>query len=74
MKVDIEGMELDLVVNEGEFLQERVRSMVVEWHKWCVSRQELDTQLASIGFELREIFEETDLTGLALYENSKDPA
>jgi FkbM family methyltransferase len=72
MKVDIEGMELDLVVNEGEFLQKRVRSMVVEWHKWCVSRQELDTQLASIGFGLREIFEETDLAGLALYQNSKD--
>jgi FkbM family methyltransferase len=72
MKVDVEGAELEFVVNESTFLQQGVRRLVIEWHKWCVSRQELDTQLASIGFELRETFDETELAGLALYENSKD--
>ncbi len=61
LKVDIEGKELDLVAYESPFLQQRVRKMVVEWHKWCVSLQQLDAKLTSIGFKRRGVFGETEL-------------
>jgi hypothetical protein len=71
MKVDIEGKELDFVTYESEFLQQRVRSIVVECHKWCVSLSELDAQLTSTGFECRGIFGESKVAALAIYENAR---
>jgi hypothetical protein len=69
LKIDIEGNELDLVVYESTFLRQRVRRIAVEWHKWCVSLEQLDAHLTSIGFEQCGIYDETDLVGLAVYEN-----
>src|SRR5207245_5812153 len=45
MKIDIEGSELNFVSYEGVFIRKRVRRIVLEWHKWCVSLTELDAQL-----------------------------
>jgi len=70
MKIDIEGSELDFVSYEGGFLRERVRRVVLEWHKWCVSLSELDARLASIGFEQRHTYDQSPQVGLAVYQNS----
>jgi FkbM family methyltransferase len=70
LKVDIEGKELDLFNYEATFIQQRVRRIILEWHKWTVSLAELDMQLASMGFNRRGVFDEDQLTGLALYERS----
>jgi FkbM family methyltransferase len=70
LKVDVEGKELDFFNYEASFIQQRVRRIVLEWHKWTVSLSELDTQLASIGFNRHGVFDEDQLTGLALYDRS----
>ena len=36
LKIDIEGLELELLVHEGVFLQKRVGGVVMGWHKWFV--------------------------------------
>jgi FkbM family methyltransferase len=69
VKIDIEGLELDFAIYESAFLSERVKRIVLEWHKWCVTLSQLDAQLASIGFERRGVYNEDDLVGLAIYEN-----
>jgi FkbM family methyltransferase len=69
LKVDIEGKELDFVIYEGSFIQQRVRRIVIEWHKWCVSLERLDAQFESIRFVRRGVHEENDVAGLAIYEN-----
>jgi FkbM family methyltransferase len=71
LKVDIEGKELDLVVYEREFLKQRVRRVIVEWHKWCISLPRLDAELTSIGFECDGIHNEGPLTGVAVYNNPR---
>jgi FkbM family methyltransferase len=72
MKIDIEGKELDLVQYEGHFLRDRVRRVIVEWHKSAVSLNQLDDQLAFVGFERRGVYDEGDLTGIALYQTRKE--
>jgi FkbM family methyltransferase len=74
MKIDIEGTELDFVRHEGQFLWDRVRRLIVEWHKSAVSLHQLDDQLASVGFERRGVYEEDKLTGIALYQTRKASA
>ena len=46
VKIDIEGNELDFIRHEGAFLRERVRAIVLEWHKWQVTLPEPDSSLA----------------------------
>jgi len=72
LKIDIEGMELALVINEGSFLQRRVRRVVVEWHKWSTSIHELDEQFAIRGFQRIGVYEESEVAGLAAYQNPSD--
>jgi FkbM family methyltransferase len=71
MKIDIEGAELDFVQHEGQFLLDRVRRLIVEWHKSVVSLNQLDAQLASVGFERCGVYDESNLTGIALYQTRK---
>lgn len=70
LKVDIEGMELDFAKHESAFLKQRVRALIVEWHKWSVSLPQLDKQLESAGFMRLGVPMESETTGVALYENS----
>jgi FkbM family methyltransferase len=66
LKVDIEGSEKMLFQNEQKFLQ-RVDAIILEWHKWIVSRETIDACLAEQGFRLAEILEELYQTGIAWY-------
>jgi FkbM family methyltransferase len=69
MKIDIEGKELDFIEYEGAFIQRSVKSLIVEWHKWCVTLDQLDARLESIGFKRQGVYGETAMVGVALYEN-----
>jgi FkbM family methyltransferase len=71
LKVDIEGKELDLVVYEREFLRQRVRRVVLEWHKWCIPLPRLDAELTSTGFKCDGTYNEGPMTGIAVYSNSR---
>lgn len=67
LKVDIEGSEGKLIQNEPAFLR-RVDAILLEWHKWILSRDQLDAPLADLGFELVEVLEDLDTSGIAWYQ------
>ncbi len=72
LKIDIEGKELDFLRYEDAFMRRRVRTIVLEWHKWCVSLAQLDAHLESMRFERRWVRDENEFTGLARYDNLGD--
>jgi FkbM family methyltransferase len=66
LKVDIEGSELQFLKAEAAFLKQ-VDSIIIEWHKWRVSLEELKTFLDSHGLPLVKILEEGDQMGTAFF-------
>lgn len=66
LKVDIEGSELNFLKAETTFLQ-RVDSILLEWHKWRVSLDELKEFLGTQGFTLGKILEESPDMGTAFF-------
>jgi FkbM family methyltransferase len=66
LKIDVEGSEMDFFRNEGVFLN-RVQTILVEWHKWRVSRNELEAQLSGNGFCLESILHEDAELGTAVF-------
>ena len=66
LKVDIEGSEGKLLKTDRAFFK-RVDTIILEWHKWIVSREEVETLLKEQGFELVEVFEELEQSGIAWY-------
>jgi FkbM family methyltransferase len=66
LKVDIEGSEMDFFRTETAFLT-RVRTIVVEWHKWRVSFAEMEKFLAQQGFSLKSVVREDPKYGTAVF-------
>jgi FkbM family methyltransferase len=66
LKVDIEGSEMDFFRAEPAFLK-RVRTIVVEWHKWQVSFAEMEKLLAGQSFALKSIVREDPKYGTAVF-------
>jgi len=66
LKVDTEGSEKLLFATDSKFL-ERIDRIVLEWHKWIISRRELDALLTSRGFQLVAVLEECETSGVAWY-------
>lgn len=66
LKIDIEGSELQFLNNENTFL-DRVDSIIIEWHKWRVSYDDMSTVLRSAGFILVRILEENAAMGTAVF-------
>jgi FkbM family methyltransferase len=68
LKIDIEGNELDFVRYEGAFIRDKVRAVLLEWHKWHVTLADLDAALGGLGFARRGTYAENEMTGIALYQ------
>ncbi len=66
LKVDIEGSEGNLLKTDRAFFK-RVDTIILEWHKWIVTREEVEALLREQGFELVEVFEELEQSGIAWY-------
>ncbi len=66
LKVDIEGSELEFLRSHARFL-ERVDSILVEWHKWVTTREEIVACLAPRGFALHSVRHEDLNAGTALF-------
>lgn len=64
LKVDIEGMELELFQNAPGLLARSSR-LLFEWHKWQVSIADCDAALAAAGFEKPMTIWEDQQHGLA---------
>jgi FkbM family methyltransferase len=66
LKIDIEGSELNFLKAEQSFLK-LCDSILVEWHKWTVGLEELQSFLSSQGFGYVKTLEENDQMGTAFF-------
>ena len=69
LKIDIEGSEMDFFRNEAAFLG-RVQTILIEWHKWRVSLDELKSYLGALGFSLKKVLDENEGLGTALFSRN----
>ncbi|MCX6967073.1 MAG: FkbM family methyltransferase [Verrucomicrobia bacterium] len=69
LKIDIEGMELEFLQSEIEFIKGAVKRIVCEWHNWNVSFEDLNQFVEGHGFRLRKICEQDEEVGLAIYDS-----
>ena len=67
LKIDVEGAELDFFRRETIFLK-RVSTILVEWHKYRVSRAELEACLTGQGFTLKSVLHEHEGLGTAVFQ------
>lgn len=66
LKIDIEGSEKTFLQTDQQFLR-RVDAIILEWHKWIVSREQVEAMLTPQGFQLVHVLEELPQTGIAWY-------
>jgi FkbM family methyltransferase len=66
LKIDIEGSEMDFLLNETGFLQ-RVQAILIEWHKWRVSLGEIEKFLSEQDFFLKSVLHENAGLGTAIF-------
>ena len=69
LKVDVEGFECDLIRNSPELLAMTDR-LVLEWHKWVTSLDEVETLLGDRGFKRRSIISEDPHCGVAIFDRA----
>lgn len=69
MKVDIEGAEMDFFREEIIFIKEKVKRIIVEWHAWKCSLEEISILLEKNSFLHVQILEKDDLGGVAVFTN-----
>ena len=67
LKVDVEGFELELIRNSTELLALTDR-LVLEWHKWVTTLDEVDGLLAARGLVRSSIITEDEHAGVAVYD------
>lgn len=70
LKIDVEGTECDLIRNEGQLLDISDR-IVIEWHKWITSYDEVHGLLRAAGFSPRVIVGEDDNAGVAVFDRDR---
>lgn len=66
LKMDIEGSEMDFLVNEPSFVK-RSKAILLEWHKWRVTLPELEAFLTKQGFQLKKVLHDDPGFGTALF-------
>jgi len=67
LKIDVEGSEMKFLKAEENFLR-LCDSLLVEWHKWTVSLEELRPFLQNHGFTYLKTLEENDQMGTAYFQ------
>ena len=70
LKIDVEGTECDLIRNEPALLAIADR-IVIEWHKWVTSLDEVGGLLRAAGFSQRAVVGEDDNAGVAVFERAR---
>ncbi len=69
LKIDIEGSEVAFLKNETSFLH-RVDAVLVEWHIWATTRDEMPRLLESLSFHLEHIIEDEPRNGLLYFRKA----
>lgn len=67
LKVDIEGSEMNFLKAEESFLKQ-VDAVLVEWHKWRVTLEDVRAFLEPRGFVFVKTVEENDQMGTSYFE------
>ena len=70
LKFDIEKFKLELIRNSGELLS-LIDRIVMEWHKWVTSMNEIDVLLAEHGFARTSIVTEDQHTAVAVFDRRR---
>jgi FkbM family methyltransferase len=66
LKIDIEGSEINFFRSESSFLR-RVDSILLEWHLWTTTREEVVSFLDEHGFVLVNVLEEMPRHGVLYF-------
>lgn len=72
LKIDIEGSEIDFLKGNTSFLN-RVDAILIEWHKWITTLEEVTGLLQPQGFLMHSVAEEDDNAGTAFFQR-RSPA
>ncbi len=72
LKIDIEGSEMNFLRQESGFLA-RVDSILLEWHIWATTRDEIVRFLAGHDFQLGRTIEDEPRHGVLFFQNSRRP-
>jgi len=67
LKIDVEGTECELLRVERPLLAKTDR-IVIEWHKWTTSLDQVEALLAPEGFTLRTLISEDENAGVAVFD------
>ena len=70
LKIDIEGSEMGFLRAEQPFLA-HVDSVLIEWHKWRVGFDEVNSFLSAEGFTFVKTVEENEQMGTAFFGRQK---
>ena len=69
VKIDIEGSEIDFLNAHEQFLQ-RVDSILIEWHSWVTSLEEVTGILSPLGFALDAVCHSDQHAGTAFFRRT----
>jgi FkbM family methyltransferase len=68
LKIDVEGTECELLRVERPLLAITDR-IVIEWHKWTTTLDQVEALLAAEGFTLRTLISEDENAGVAVFDS-----
>jgi len=71
LKIDIEGSEMNFLRAEESFLRQ-VDSILIEWHKWRVSLEDITKFLSNNDFAFVKTIEENEQMGTAFFVRKMD--
>jgi FkbM family methyltransferase len=69
LKLDVEGSEIEAIRTNAALLKV-TRAVVLEWHKWVVTIDQVTAALAEHGFHLERVISEDEDAGLAFFVRS----
>jgi FkbM family methyltransferase len=70
LKIDIEGSEMAFLKNEASFLP-RVDAILVEWHIWATTRDEITAYIEGHGFRLANTIEDEPRNGVLYFRRKR---
>ncbi len=70
LKVDVEGFEAQVLETIGEVL-DLTDSVVIEWHRWVATREEVASILEARGFAMSQLIGEDIHAGIGVFRRVK---
>lgn len=71
LKIDVEGFEVQVLGTIGPVL-DLTDSIVIEWHRWVTSKEEIEEILLARGFRLTKVVHEDVHAGVGVFRRKQD--